>query len=337
MRIWFDITNTPQVHFILAIKGALEKRTFFKSVITTREFSETTKLLREKTDTPFQIIGTHRGKKTLNKISGLFGRFFEIHREVSGYDISISCGSDAAIWSSFLKRKKSIAFGDNDLAKQWTYGVMVNHTFFPDAIDESILVKQGISARRLTRYHGFKEDIYIADYVPEADFPASVPFDNYVVVRPENLQANYINNDSAKPITPLLLKKLSDSGYNIFYLPRYNIDRNYAKDVPNVYVPEQPINGLDACYYADAVLTGAGTFAREAACLGVPSFSFFAGKRLLAVDRAMIKEGKMFFSRDVDELMVELKKSSRHEVDLSRSKAVQKEVIDKLKSVIEGF
>ena len=41
-----------------------------------------------------------------------------------------------------------------------------------------------------------------------------------------------------------------------------------------IFVPEGPLNGLDVCY-SDAVLTGAGTFAREAAILGTPAISFF--------------------------------------------------------------
>jgi len=43
MKIWFDITNTPQVHFLLGIKSMLEGNNSF--IFSTREFSETTKLL----------------------------------------------------------------------------------------------------------------------------------------------------------------------------------------------------------------------------------------------------------------------------------------------------
>lgn len=337
MKIWYDITNTPQVHFVLAIKEALHKRQGHESIITTREFSETTRLLSQKTLEPFKVIGTHKGKSKLRKVGGVFSRFFDAYNSAPGFDVSLSCGSESAIWTSFLKRRKSIAFGDNDLAKQWLYGPFVNKAFFPRAIDASILIKQGISKSRLYQYDGFKEDIYIADYVPDGGFMSQFPFENYVVVRPENLQANYINNDSEKTITPVLLSALSASGYNILYMPRYDVDRAYADGIKNVFVPDSPLNGLDVCYYADAVLTGAGTFAREAACLGVPSFSFFAGKSLLAVDKLLIKEGKMFFSRDVNELMSKLKSTNRTEVDLNRSKAVQDEVITKLKEVIESW
>lgn len=336
MKIWYDITNTPQVHFILAVKNALDLVVPHTSLITTREFSETTQLLQQKTTEPITIIGSHQGKSTRKKIGGLISRFIDTHKSILDYDACISCGSEVAVWSAALRRRKSIAFGDNDLAKQWTYGLFVNMAFFPDAIDEQVLTRQRISKQRQYRYHGFKEDLYLADYEPNHSFSNELPFKNYVVVRPENLQANYINNDSAKPITPKLLQALSKAGYNILYLPRYAVDKAYADGVKNIYIPAKPINGLDACFYSDAVLTGAGTFAREAACLGVPSFSFFAGKSLLAVDKAMIRDGKMYFSREVSELMAKLKASKRADVDMHRSKAVQEEVISKLKEVIES-
>lgn len=337
MIIWYDITNTPQVHFILAIKEALARSLPHKNLITTREFSETTRLLKQKTSEPFSVIGKHEGRSKHKKIGGIISRFYETHRTLPRFDVSISCGSEVAIWSSALKGKKSIAFGDNDLAKQWTYGLFVSKAFFPDAIEESVLTRQGIGKHKLYRYHGYKEDMYLADYQPDNNFKDSMPFSSYVVVRPENLQANYINNESARPITPNLLKELSKAGHNILYLPRYDIDRSYADGIKNIYIPEKPVNGLDACYYSDAVLTGAGTFAREAACLGVPSFSFFAGKSLLAVDKSLIKAGKMFFSRDVSKLMNKLKVSARTDVDLNRSKTVQEEVITKLKEFIESW
>lgn len=336
MKIWYDITNTPQVHFILAVKDSLSRIMEHNSIITAREFSETASLLSQKTDEKVTIIGAHKGKNKTKKILGLISRFYDAQKSVKHYDASISCGSEVAVWSSALNGRKSVAFGDNDLAKQWTYGLLVSMAFFPNAIDESILTRQGISKGRLYRYQGYKEDIYLADYKPDRGFVDTLPFSNYVVVRPENLQANYINNNKTKPITPFLLDELSRAGYNILYLPRYESDRSYAEGIKNIYMPKNPVNGLDACYFSDAVLTGAGTFAREAACLGVPSFSFFAGKSLLAVDKSLVRSGKMFFSRDVNELMKRLKVSRRAEADLKRSKAVRDEVIEKLKEVIES-
>lgn len=335
MKIWYDITNTPQVHFLLAVERLIKKMDLScLSVYTAREFSETSKLLAQKVgEGNFVTIGGHYGKSYWRKVYGLLSRFSSIRSLHLDYDVSISCGSENAIWYSFLHNKKSIAFGDNDLARQWTYAPFVSYAFFPSAIDKKVLEKQGLR-RKLYQYNGYKEDIYLSDYRPDSTFLNSLPFDHYVVVRPENVMANYIRNSSVNSITPELLKSLSDRNINVLYLPRYAQDREYSRGLNNIYIPDNPINGIDACFFADAVLTGAGTFAREAACLGIPSLSFFAGKDLLAVDKQMISEGKMFFSRDVDLLVKYLLSSNKVEPDLSRSKRVASEVTDVLSEII---
>jgi hypothetical protein len=127
----------------------------------------------------------------------------------------------------------------------------------------TFFIKQGIKKEKLHQYNGYKEDIYIADYRPDQRFLSELPFDNYVLVRPENIQANYIRNGNVHSIASELLKLLTGKGYNVLYLPRYAFDREYANGLKNVHIPSAPVNGLDACYFTDAVLTGAGTFARK--------------------------------------------------------------------------
>jgi len=335
MKIWFDIMNTPQVHTLLSIRNMLDNKNEF--IFTAREFSETARLLEKVLDEPFETIGGHHGKKYINKIIGTVDRFFKVHNKKLEYDLSISNGSENAIWSSFLRGKKSIAFGDNDTARQWTYARFCDYAFFPNAISKKLLNKQGLKDRKLYQYNGYKEDLYISSYTPDKDFKNNIPFGNYVVVRPENIMANYIRNKQVKSITPELLKLLSKKGYNILYLPRYNFDKSYADGIKNIYIPDNPINGLNASYFSDGVLTGAGTFAREAACLGVPSISFFAGNKLLAVDRQMIQDEWMYFSREPKEIVNYLLNSQKKEADLARSKKVYNEVKDKLNQVINSI
>lgn len=335
MKVWYDITNTPQVHLLLAIERIIEEiNCDTVSLYTAREFSETVKMLAQRVGKEnYLSIGSYHGKSYLNKVFGLFSRFSELKRASLDYDLSISCGSEGAVWKAWMERKKSIAFGDNDQARQWTYGHLVDYALFPNAIPESILAKQGLKGK-FYLYNGFKEDLYLAYYKPDQSFLTTLPFEHYVVVRPENVKANYIRNGSVKSITPKLLKMLSAAGNSILYLPRYDEDRCYAEGVGNVYIPNAPVNGLDACYFADAVLTGAGTFAREAACLGVPSFSFFAGKEMLSVDKKMIRDGKMFFSRTVSDLMSAYMNSQKEVPDLHRCLFVKEEVKSVLSDLI---
>lgn len=336
IKIWFDITNTPQVHFLLSIRKILEKE-YGNFIFSARDFSETISLFNslESKDILLKIDARY-GKNKISKVTSILSRFNKIREMHLNFDLSISCGSDAAILYSWLKQKKSIAFGDNDTAKQWTYSYFVDFAFFPDAIDASVLENQGLKDK-LYQYHGYKEDIYISYYVPDPQFRSKIPFDSYIIIRPENIHANYLKKSSVKSIVPILLSKLSSSGYKIVYLPRYEEDRELSKGITNIFIPDLSLNGLDLCYYADAVLTGAGTFAREAACLGIPAFSFYAGKELLAVDKRLIKEGKIYYSRNAADLVEKVAKSSKNEPVFSRSIAVREELKEKLLDVIDSF
>jgi len=337
MKIWIDFENTPQVHFLLAIKEMLADNDKNQFILSARDVFETVKLLNQKTDLQIHSIGNKHAKTLNGKILLMFQRFISVSKSIEKFDLSLSCGSESAIWTSAFRKKHSIAFGDNDTARQWTYSRFVDFCFFPKAIDQEILVKQGIKKHKLYQYDGFKEDIYIAKYKPNPAFLDSLPFNKYVLVRPENIYANYIRKNNVKSIAPEILTGLVKKGYNVLYLPKYEIDFSYIEKNEKVFIPGGPINGLDACYYADTVLTGAGTFAREAACMGTPSVSFYAGKDLLAVDRELIKQKRVFYSRNADDIINFTGKSKKNNEDLKRSIAVYEEVKEKLIETIEKF
>lgn len=334
--VWFDITNTPQVHFLLAVRSMLCDK-FSDFLFSVREFSETISLIEKSVDkSSLIIINSSYGTTKFQKAISLIRRFCFINARNIEYDLSISCGSDSAIWHSFINRKKSIAFGDNDTAKQWTYSRFVDFAFFPDAIDPKVLNRQGLK-NKFHLYHGFKEDIYLSYFKPDDKFMDKVPYMNYVVLRPENIHANYLNNRKVTSIVPKLLSRLLAKGLKVIFLPRYDADREYAKGLKNVFIPAEPLNGLDLCFNADAVLTGAGTFAREAACLGVPSFSFYAGKQLLAVDKKLINDKKMIHSRDPDYLVRKVLVSKKNSPDIGTSVVVREELKEKLIEKIDSF
>ena len=236
----------------------------------------------------------------------------------------------------------AVTFDDNETSPNWMYAPFTDLAFWPKVINPAILRKQGFK-KNLYQYNGYKEDFYLANYEPNPAFLEQLPFEHYVVVRPENIKASYV--EGRQSIVPELLKALDAAGYNILFLPRYESDKDYAAGIKNIYVPKEAVNGLDACYYADAILTGAGTMAREAACLGVPSVSFFAGAHLLAVDQSMVEAGKMFYSRDVQQIMHFLDNSRNSFfasrgggiAGLERCKQVQQEILDVLDKKIREY
>lgn len=332
--IWYDVTNSPHANFLYPILQMLNK--YYQSFLSARQFSETAYLVEQKFMLKPLLLGKHYGKSKVSKIYGLLYRLKELANNIPHFDISISCGGVEASLLSTFRKKKSIIFDDNDLSPNWMYAPFSDFAFFPTAVSYSKLKKQGFKKNKLYQYHGYKEDIYVADFKPSTNFLNQLPFTKFVTIRPENIKANYLNK-RINTIVPDLIKILESKNINVLYFPRYDSDKQYVRGFGNVYIPNRPFNGLDVCYYSKAVLTGAGTFAREAACLGTPAISFYPGKELLSVDKQMIRDGWLFFSREPQEIVDYLSSTNKIEVDLSRSKKVQREVFNKLKEVIFEF
>lgn len=339
-KIWFDITNVPHVNFFLPIIRKYEEE--FDIIFSLRDFAETKSLFEKRIDKPYIEVGQHKGGNKLRKIIGVVERIFLLNKQIPKFDIKISVGGDASCIIAKMRKKLSVTFDDNEKAPNWRYALFSDLAFWPKVVPQQKLRKQFFN-KNLYQYNGYKEDFYLANYEPNPGFLEQLPFKHYVVVRPENIKANYV--EGRQSIVPELLKELDAAGYNILFLPRYESDRDYAQGIQNIYIPKEAVNGLDACYYADAILTGAGTMAREAACLGVPSVSFFAGAHLLAVDQSMVDAGKMFYSRDVQQIMQFLN-NSRHSfftergggiAGLERCKAVQQEILDVLDKKIREY
>lgn len=340
ITIWFDITNVPHVNFLLPIIRKYEQEC--NMAFTVRDFAETKGLFEKRIGKPYIEAGQHQGGNKLKKLWGLFRRIITLHKSLPEFDIKISVGGDSSSPVAWWRKKMAVTFDDNETSPNWMYAPFTDLAFWPKVIDTKQLNKQFFN-KNLYQYNGYKEDFYLADYTPDPTFLKKLPFEHYVVVRPENIKASYVKGRQS--IVPELLKALDAQGYNILFLPRYESDRDYAKDIKNIYIPTEAVNGLDACYYADAILTGAGTMAREAACLGVPSVSFFAGAHLLTVDQSLVDAGKMFYSRDVQQIMQYLDTSKGSFfvergggiAGLERCKNVQKEILEVLDKKIREY
>jgi predicted glycosyltransferase len=332
--VWFDFTNVPHVSFLSPLITLLEDK--YKTIFSLRDFAETEGLFRKKINKPYLKAGKHKGNSKISKIIGVFERSYLLNKMLPEFDLKISVGGDASNLITKWRGKKSITFDDNETAPNWRYSHFSDYAFWPMAVVVEKLLKQGFTRRKLYQYNGFMEDIYLANYFPDSSFVNKLPFKNYVVVRPENIQANYVNS-KLNSIVPALLDRFNQERINVLFLPRYKEDRRYAEGFKNIFVPDEAIDGLDACFFSDAVITGAGTMAREAACMGVPAVSFYSGKNLLSVDKKMIELEWLLFSRDVNEIYNYLKRVKKDYKGLERSKNVWREVEGKFSEVISQF
>ena len=330
MKIWIDITNTPHVNVLMPIIRHLEKD--HELIFTARDFSETLPLLKKNGITPI-VYGNYKGKSRVKKMMGLLSRMWTMLFKLPKFDLALSLGGNYTSAIAFLRGKKSIVFSDNDISFKFFSFAMGSYFIFPYYFKyQKVQKKYRIKDSQIKTFSGFKEDIYIAEFEPDPAFLDQLPFRDFITIRPENLKASYVPKDSTT-IVPQLFEVFKDM--NILFLPRYEEEKKYAEGYSNVWYPNGPLSGLDVCYNTKAMLTGAGTFAREAALLGVPAVSFFPSPVFLSVDEAMQELGIEFKSRDPKAIREYVDTASRTEASTERSRKVQQEVFDIIDGIIE--
>ena len=94
------------------------------------------------------------------------------------------------------------------------------------------------------------------------------------------------------------LTGLYQYGYSVWLFRPYKTGENIHEQAAEfagakgVLIPAKPVDGPSLVHAADLVVSAGGTMNREAALLGVPTWTTFAGE-LGGVDRMLIEEGRM--------------------------------------------
>lgn len=337
-KLWIDLINPSDVLFFRSLLLDLNKYDIFVSL---RDRAETIDLARS-FDINGKIIGADYQEK-FKKLLSVAYRTIQLQRQINKFDYALSFEDGMSVTVSRLRKKKSLLFCDNDLKflqkKSFFQDVemkiksFADYIIVPEACSETF--SNHLKKGKIVSYPGFKEDVYIADFMPDPDFVAKIPFQDYIVVRPEALGSFYVKE--TKSIVPELIKAFNEKHINIVYLPRDKEDIAYVKKF-NVHIPRTVLNGLDLCYHAKAVLTGSGTLAREAACIGKTAISFFPSKTLLSVDQQLVNENKILHSRNVEEILnyVILKKEKKQKLKLEKCMKVKNNVLDIIKDCLDG-
>ena len=337
-EIWIDIINPSHPLFFRPLIQELKKTNIVN--ITLRNRGETVKLSEQ-----FGLQGKIYGKDfehPIKKMLSIINRTFSMSYTIKHFDYAISFENPMSVAISKIRGAKSILLLDNDLK----YKIKVN--FFQNLESKIKLLANFIiipSACEITfvnynkndkfkSYNGYKEDFYIADYQPDETILNNLPIKEYILIRGEALNSFYVNKKQS--IIQQLFDLFTKENINILFLARDKSDLNYLKK-ENISILREPLNGLDLIYYSNAVLTGSGTMAREAACMGKTAVSFFPSNVLLSVDQQLVDQGKMFHSRNPSEIVeyVLSNYGKKKTIDFNRSKKVKKEVIKIINTFIE--
>jgi uncharacterized protein len=311
VRAWIDISNSPQVAFFRPLVSLLRERGHHVEV-TTREFAQTLELLTLH-GIPYEVVGPkHGGASAAGKARAMAGRMRALRSfaKPRRFDIALSHAShELQLVARSLGIPSAYAF-DYELARtQHGLGCRAaRRVVVPELIPQDRLDGLGAHTRKVRRYAGLKEEYYLHGFEPDQSVVADLGLDPariIVVVRTSPDMALYHRHGNQ--LFEDVLERLGhDESLHAVVLPRTHEQRAAisGRSLPSLVLPEHALDAQSLVAFADLVVSAGGTMNREAAALGVPVYTTFAG-RLGAVDTALVKEGRLRVLTSAEALVVE--------------------------------
>jgi len=298
MRVWIDLSNSPHPLLFAPIARRLEQLGHEVGV-TARDNAQTVELTLERWPNAM-IIGGQSPKSRAHKAQAMVHRIRTLGRWARAFraDVALSHNSYGQIVAARALGLPVVTAMDYE-------GQPANHLAFrlaqvilvPEALRGSAIRKQGASDRRTHFYPGFKEEIYLGDFEPSLGVLASLGIElgdhPLVVARTPPTRAAY--HQFGNPLFSHVIQELGkDASARVVVLLRHPEQRLaiQALDLPNLVLPNRAIDSRSLMYHADLVVGAGGTMTREAALMGVPTYSVFAGQQP-AVDRELEREGRL--------------------------------------------
>jgi uncharacterized protein len=299
MRVWIDVSNSPQVLFFRPLIPLLRARGHDVSV-TTRDYAQTLELL-DLHGIPYDVVGPrHGGAEAWSKARAMAGRLRALRRWSGGgsFDLALSHAShELPLVARSLGIRSSYAF-DYEFARiQHTLGSRAaRRVVVPEAIPQKRVERLGARPAKVRRYPGLKEEYYLAGFQPDASVLDELGLDRESVIAVVRTPPEVsLYHRHGNPLFVDLLRRLgSDRSVQAVVLPRTAEQRTSiaALALPSLVIPARAVDAQSLVALADLVVSAGGTMNREAVALGVPVYTTFAG-RIGAVDEMLIREKRL--------------------------------------------
>jgi predicted glycosyltransferase len=327
MKVWVDLSNSPHPLLFAPVARRLEELGHTIQV-TARDNAQTVDLARERWP-DVNVIGGESPAGRVGKGAALACRITSLSRWARHHrpDVALSHNSYSQIAAARLARVPVVTAMDfehqpaNHLAFRLADAILV-----PQVMPLEAIRPFGAITGKLHRYPGLKEELYLGDFQPDVEVLRRVRVERaddtvLVVVRTPPTRALYHRFEN--PLFRGVLETLGrQRRVRAVALVRHDEQRAAIAELglENITVPETAIDSRSLTYMADLVVGAGGTMTREAALMGIPTLSAFAGRQP-AVDRALEDEGRLQRLEDLTQVeRVERKPRPPESVDRLRER-----------------
>jgi len=308
VRVWVDVSNSPQVLFFRPLLRLLEERGHDVEV-TTREYAQTLELLALH-GIANRVVGPgHGGAGAWGKGRALAGRVRGLRSFAKdrAYDVAFSHAShELPLVARSLRIPSAYAFDYEFARLQHTLGcTAARRVVVPDAIPQARLDRLGARAGKVRRFPGLEEEYYLSGFEPDSSVLGRLGLDPRkvlaVVRTPPDVSLYHRHGNE---LFADVLRRLGTApDAQAVVLPRTGDQREAIRllALPGLVVPEHAVDAQSLVALSDLVVSAGGTMNREAVALGVPVYTTFAG-RLGSVDEGLIADGRLRLLRRAGDL-----------------------------------
>lgn len=319
MRVAIDLTNSPHVPFFAPLITELRARGHAVTV-TTRHFAQTIELA-ELHELDATAIGHHGGSSRAGKARAALSRSVRLWRHLARqtrhadgrrFDVALSHGStDLPVACRLLGVPHVTIFDYEWAATQHRVNCALSwRVAMPDAIDVARLDAYR-AAGKITTYPGLKEEYYLTDAALDPQIRASLDIADdalLAVLRPPADFALYHRGIVNEQFDAVLDRVRAMPDAVAVVLARTDDQRTSIATRVNgdasVVLPRHAIDAASLIAAGDVVISAGGTMNREAAALGVPVYTVFAG-RMGGVDEALLRAGRLHQLTSADDVRLE--------------------------------
>jgi predicted glycosyltransferase len=306
MRIWFDADNGPHVLVMQPLVRRLEEQGH-EVRFTARDRSSTCELL-DMCGFEYHTVGREYGKGRYRKAAGTVRRALGLARRMRSWHphVCFGHGSRALPIAARLLGVPSVTMYDYEWVDPLLFNWGCRRILLPSVIDDDRCREAGINLDKVSRFPGLKEYVYLTDHRLDptvADALGLKPDSLRVLLRPPATRAHYHDPQADTLLAAVLDLLRGVDGLQLVYLARSEDQLAHAEGFGRgeVILPDRVYDGPSLVAAMDLVFSGGGTMTREAAVLGVPSYSFFRG-RSGRVDEYLENEGRLVMLRSVDQV-----------------------------------
>ena len=285
MRIWLEISNSPHINLFAGIIGELARNHEF--VVTARPLANTLQLL-ELHGIRHTVVGHHYGGR-LAKAWGFPVRVWQLRDFLKdkAIDVALSQSSFHSPVVARLLGVRSIYMNDNEHALGNVPAFVAASTILvPECLSEENLRRQFASRRKVCRYPGVKEGIYLHRLEPRLRANGHRKRRASIYVRPEPRTAQYYNG-SLNFLDELLIGLAREADVTMLPRDRVQVAHYSQPRFDGVRVVEGALDIGEIAPDCDLFIGAGGTMTREMAVLGIPTISVYQEK-LLDVDRYLM-------------------------------------------------